>query len=155
MDVNIINPFVESLIETLPQIGFQAVKRTNLSIASNIVTNTGVLVNIALVGQYKGAILIGMDITSAKKFASKMMMGMEVLEFDDLAQSAISEMGNMTCAGACTRYSGLGIKGLDISPPTLLMGTGSTAKLAVPKAIAIKFDADNIPIDMFVGISQT
>jgi len=153
MDVNLINPFIESFTETLPQIGFQSVIRTNLAVVNNILRFSGVLVNISLIGQYKGASLIGMDITSAKSFASKMMMGMPVAEFDELAQSAVSEMGNMVCAGACSRFSTIGIKGLDISPPTLLMVTDGVAKLPVPQAIAISYVADDIPINMYVGIT--
>ncbi len=83
--------------------------------------------NVAVVGSIKGVLLIGMSFEGAKKFASKMMMGMEVRELDSLAQSAISEMANMVCANACTQFSKADIGGLDISPPTLMMGTGGMA----------------------------
>ncbi|WP_211289822.1 hypothetical protein [Sporomusa silvacetica] len=53
----------------------------------------GVLINVGVLGPVQGAILIGMDIDSAKQFASQMMIGMEVTEFDGLAQSAISGDG--------------------------------------------------------------
>lgn len=75
-----------------------------------------------------------MSFEDAKRFASKMMMGMEVSELDSLAQSAISEMANMVCANACTQFSKADIGGLDISPPTLMMGTGGMATLPVPQA---------------------
>jgi chemotaxis protein CheX len=152
MDVNLINPILDSFSETLPQIGFQSVERKNLSIVNNVLKNTGVIVNIALIGQIKGVILIGMSIDSAKNFASKMMMGMEVLEFDDMAQSAVSEMSNMVCAGACTRFYSMNIKGLDISPPTLIVGTGVDIKLPVPSVIDIQFMADDIPVNLYVGL---
>jgi len=48
-----------------------------------------------------------------------LMMGMEVSEFDKVAQSAISEIGNMFCANVCTQFSEIEIAGLDISSPTL------------------------------------
>lgn len=151
MDVNLINPILEAFTETLPQIGFQSVERKNLSLSGNSIKNSGILINIALVGQFKGVIMIGMDLSSAKQCASKMMMGMEVPEFDEMAQSAVSEMANMVCASACTRYSNKGITGLDISPPTLLIGS-SEARQPVPETITVNFAVDDIPVNLHVGV---
>jgi chemotaxis protein CheX len=152
MDVSLINPIMNSFTENLPQIGFQSVERKNLTIVNNSLINPGVVVNIALIGQMKGVILIGMSIDAAKDFASKMMMGMPVPEFDEMAQSAVSEMSNMVCAGACTRFYNMDIKGLDISPPTLIIGAGGNIKLPVPSVIDIQFFVDNIPVSLYVGI---
>ena len=112
----------------------------------------GVLINLAVVGSIKGVILIGMDIDSAKRFASHMMMGMEVTEFDALAQSAVSEMGNMVCANACTQFSKVGIDGLDISPPTIMISQGGRATLPVPQTVVIHFSVDGIDIRVYVGL---
>jgi len=109
---------------------------------------------LSLVGALKGAILIGMSLDSAKQFASKMMMGMDVTEFDSLAQSALSEMGNMVCANACTQFSKIGISGLDISPPLFLIGRNGQATLPVPQTIAINFSVDNIDVSVYVGLLQ-
>ncbi|SPF38841.1 Putative inhibitor of MCP methylation, CheC (fragment) [Candidatus Desulfosporosinus infrequens] len=73
-----------------------------------------------------------------------MMMGMPMAEFDPIAQSVISEMGNMVCANACTQFSKVGIIGLDISPPLLLMGRNGQATLPVPQTIAVHFSVDSI-----------
>lgn len=152
MDINIINPLIASFTEILPQIGFQSVERRSISLVGSTLDYDGVLVNISLVGVLKGAILIGMSLDSAKDFASKMMMGMTVTEFDSLAQSAISEMGNMVCANACTQFSQAGISGLDISPPLLLIGRNGQATLPVPQTIAIDFLVDNINVNVYIGL---
>lgn len=153
MDVNAINPILVSFADILPQIGFQKVEKKGLSLAGSTLTNQGVMINISMVGPLKGAILIGMDLASAKQFASRMMMGMEVAEFDSLAQSALSEMANMVCANACTNFAQSGMVGLDISPPTLLIGTGSNVMLSVPKVIVVSFAIDDLPIDVYIGLS--
>ena len=154
MDVSLMNPFIESFTENLSKLGFKSVERTNLALCSSALRFSGVMINISLIGQYKGASIIGMDTTSAKHFASKMMMGMELTELNDLAQSAISEMGNMVCADACSKFSAIGVRGLDISPPTLLIVADGVARLPVPKAISITYIADEIPISMFIGVSE-
>ena len=154
MDVNIINPILAAFADILPQIGFQKVEKKNISLVGSTFNYDGVLINLAVVGSVKGVILIGMDIDSAKRFASQMMMGMEVTDFDALAQSAVSEMGNMVCANACTQFSKIGIDGLDISPPTIMISQGGQATLSVPQTVVIHFLVDNIEIKVYVGLSS-
>ncbi|MGC7871577.1 chemotaxis protein CheX [Desulfosporosinus sp. SYSU MS00001] len=154
MDINLINPLILSFIDILPQIGFQSVERKGLSLVASTLDYDGVLVNISLVGVLKGAVLIGMSLDSAKLFASKMMMGMPVEDFDSLAQSAISEMGNMICANTCTQFSKIGINGLDISPPVLLIGHNGQATLPVPQTIAVQFLVDGIEVNVYVGLIE-
>jgi len=155
MDITIINPLIASFTDILPQIGFSSVERRSISLVGSTLDYDGILVHISLVGVLKGAVLIGMSLDSAKLFASKMMMGMSVTEFDLLAQSAISEMGNMVCANACTQFSQVGITGLDISPPLLLIGRNGQATLPVPQTIAINFTVDSIDINVYVGLIQS
>jgi len=152
MDVTIINPILDAFAEILPQIGFQKIAKKNISLVGSSFNYDGVLVNLAVVGSIKGVIMIGMDLDAAKRFASTMMMGMEVTDFDALAQSAVSEMGNMVCANACTQFSKVGIEGLDISPPTLMISQGGQATLPVPQTIVIQFAVDNIDINVYVGL---
>ena len=152
MDVNHINPILAAFAEILPQIGFQNVEKKDISLVGPTFDYDGVIVNLAVVGTVKGVIMIGMDLDSAKRFASAMMMGMEVTDFDSLAQSAVSEMGNMVCANACTQFSKVGIDGMDISPPTMMISKGGQATLPVPQTIVIHFLVDSINIKVYVGL---
>ena len=152
MDVKMINPILAAFTDIIPQIGFEKIEKKNISLVGSTFCYDGVLINLAVVGSIKGVILIGMDLDSAKRFASKMMMGMEVTDFDALAQSAVSEMGNMVCANACTQFSKIGIDGLDISPPTIMIGQGGQATLPVPQTIIIHFLVDSIDVKVYVGL---
>lgn len=152
MDVNMINPILAAFADILPQIGFEKIEKKGVTLTGTTLNNNGILLNIALLGKLKGVILIGMDVESAKRFASKMMMGMEVNEFDSLAQSAVSEMGNMVCANACTQFSKIGLGGIDISPPTLMIGDGVQATLPVPQIIVVNFCVDGIDIQVYIGL---
>jgi len=152
MDVNSVNPILSAFASVLPQIGFEKVEKKSVAMQGAVIENIGVMINIGMMGPLKGVILIGMDIDSAKRFASKMMMGMAVPELDNLAQSAVSEMGNMVCANACIQFSESGVIGLDISPPTLLIGAGGMVKVSVPKVIVVKFLVDEIAVNVYVGL---
>jgi len=72
--------------------------------------------------------------------------------FDQLAQSAIAEMGNMVCANACTQFNNIGINGLDISPPTVMISDFGTATLSVNQIIMISFIVDGIDVNIYVGL---
>ena len=63
-----------------------------------------------------------------------MMMGMPVTEIDDMAKSALSELGNMIMGNAATLLSNKNFR-IDITPPTL--GMGSTT-LTSPNMTSIK-----------------
>jgi chemotaxis protein CheX len=152
MDVKLINPILTAFTEVLPQIGFNSIEKKDISLTGSTLEIDGVLVNIGFTGVIKGVILISMDIDSAKRFASMMMMGMALESFDALAQSAISEMSNMVCANSCTQFSKIGITGIDISPPTLLISSKGLATLPVPKAITIHFSVDGIEVNIYVGL---
>lgn len=152
MNAAIINPILQSFVDVLPQIGFQTVQKQAIALADSRLANTGILLTIGVVGTLHGAILIGMDIAASKRFASKMMMGMPIEELNDMAQSAVSEMGNMVCATACTRLSQAGVTGLDITPPVLLIGGDSQIELPMPKVLQVQLLADDIAVDVYVGL---
>ena len=155
MDVNAINPILSAFASIIPQIGFSQIKRKGIKMTGPNLENTGVLVNINVVGPLKGSILLGMDLEGAKKFASKMMMGMEVTEMNSMSMSAISEMSNMVCANACILYNEVGIHGLDISPPTMLLGEGGQVLLSTPKVIVISFLVDSdIEVVIYVSLIE-
>jgi chemotaxis protein CheX len=154
VDVNKINPILEAVAGTLPQLGFQTVVRKAVTLGGSVLDWQGLMINIGMLGSVKGTVAIGMDKEAACRFASTMMMGMEVKELDELSQSAISEMANMVCANACTRFSESGMPGVDISPPILVVGVGGKITLSVPKVISVAFLIDDIPVDIHIGLSD-
>mgnify|MGYP003590009180 CR=1 FL=1 len=152
MDVNSINPILQAFAEILPQIGFQEITKKGIALEGATLENPGILINIGVMGPLKGAILIGMSIDDAQQFASKMMMGMPVSDLDELAQSALAEMGNMVCANACSLFSQAGTVGLDISPPSLLVGKGAHVRVSVSQMVVVNFSADGIAVDIYAGL---
>lgn len=147
MDVKHVNPFVESFATVIPQLGFKGVRKGNLSVKGKDLVCSGVIIIVGIVGAIKGNVVYTMDIESAKKIASTMMMGMPILELDEMGKSALAELTNMLTATAATCFSKVGIS-IDISTPTLLYGENISVKMSSSQVLCIQLLADEIPIDI-------
>lgn len=144
------NPFIESFASIVPQLGFNGVRKGNLSVKGRELTSTGVIIVVGIVGAIRGNIVYTIDIEDAKKIASTMMMGMPVDEFDEMAKSALSELTNMLTANAATCFSNIGIT-IDISTPTLLHGENVSVKMSAEQVLCIQLFADEIPIEINIA----
>ncbi|MGM0508374.1 MAG: chemotaxis protein CheX [Fusobacteriota bacterium] len=122
MKVEYINPFIEATFDILKQVASVSPKKGKLQMKNEPVPSYGVTVLVGVVGEVKGQVVYSLSIEAAKKLAEKMMMGMPVEEFDEMAKSAISELGNMITGTASTKLAGQGLD-VDISPPTLITGS--------------------------------
>ncbi|BCN31601.1 chemotaxis protein CheX [Anaeromicropila herbilytica] len=145
MDVKHVNPFIESFATIMPQLGFNNVKKGDLSVKGKDLTDSGVVIILGIVGEIRGNVVYSIGVEEAKKIASTMMMGMPVAEFDDMAKSAISELTNMLTANAATCFSTMGIT-IDISTPTLLIGDNVSIKMSSNQVLCIELIADDIPV---------
>ncbi|HWR40874.1 MAG TPA: chemotaxis protein CheX [Patescibacteria group bacterium] len=151
MDVKMINPFVDALSTIMPQLGFQSVKRGNMSVKDQYVNSLGVTIIVGMTMAVKGNIAYNMSEETAKQVASTMMMGMPVTQMDDMAQSAISEMTNMVTANAATNFEKMGLT-VDISPPSLIVGPEFKAKVSNTKFLSIELLVDSLVIEMNIGL---
>ncbi|MDF2886288.1 MAG: cheX [Lacrimispora sp.] len=152
MDVKYINPFIEAFLSVMPQLGFEKVEKTNLGLKDCNLTYTGVIMTVGIVGEIKGNVVYYLDLVNARKVASTMMMGMPVDDFNEMAQSAISELANMLTANAATYFANIGIT-VDISTPTLLYGDQVSVKMNSNQILCIQLLADDIPFDINIAFS--
>lgn len=150
MDVNHINPVLKSFTNVMPQLGMTNISKKGATVKSKFIESPGVIVTIGVFGDLKGNIIYGMTIDTAKVIASKMMMGMPVDEFNDLAQSAISELVNMLTANTATNFSEKNIM-IDISTPTLMYGE-FTANASSDQVLCVTMDVDGCEIDVNISI---
>ena len=151
MDVKHVNPFIESFSAVMPQLGFETIQRGNLSIKQRDLTCSGAVVIVGIVGAIKGNVVYCIDLDHAKSIASTMMMGMPVEIFDDMAQSAISELSNMITANAAIVFEGMGIP-VQISPPTMVIGDNVYIRLSKVKTIAVLITTEAGEIELNIGI---
>ncbi|MCT4618144.1 MAG: chemotaxis protein CheX [Marinisporobacter sp.] len=152
MDVKLINPFIQSFLSVMPQIGFSDIKKGNLSLKDRNIKSDGVMINLGIVGDIKGNVIYSMTIDNAKAIASKMMMGMPVEALDDMAQSALSELSNMLTANASINFENMEIN-TNISTPTLLYGKNFNVQVNAEKVLCIEILADNIPIEVNIAFN--
>ncbi|RUS42218.1 chemotaxis protein CheX [Cohnella sp. AR92] len=134
-----IDPFLESassilgMFQFAPQIG-ESTKQEKPLTGKEIITVIGVT------GHLRGQVYTGMSTDDALRIVSGMMGGASVTEFDDMALSAISELANMICGNAAIHLSQTGVT-LDISPPTVITGSGIGV-------MASKMNMTSVPIHM-------
>ncbi|WP_219644414.1 chemotaxis protein CheX [Cohnella sp. CFH 77786] len=135
-----LKPFQESannvfgMFQLSPQIGSPSKRETAF-------TGNEILTVIGVTGDLRGQVYLGMSTAAAMNIASVMMGGAAIAEFDAMAQSAVSELGNMICGNAAIAlYSKEGLS-LDITPPTLVAGSGMEVS-------AVKMNVVSIPIHL-------
>jgi len=90
---------------------------------------------------------------AACSIASTMMMGMPVNSFDDMAQSALSELANMVTANAAILFSQQGLE-VDISTPSMVIGHDFKAKLSSAKFIALELQVDSEILEVNIGVEK-
>lgn len=153
MDVNHVNPFIKSFTNVMPALGFSNVRKGELSIKGRELICSGVVIVVGIVGEIKGNVVYCIDLENAKRIASIMMMGMPVEEFDEMAQSALSELTNMLTASAATIFANTGIT-IDISTPTMLRGNNISVKMSSQKVLCIQLLADENPVDINIAFEE-
>ena len=80
------------------------------------------------------------------------MGGMTVDTFDDMAKSAISELGNMIIGNTATILSTRGIS-VEITPPSLLVGENIDVSPSIKQTICVPLDlGDSRNVDINVSI---
>ena len=110
--------------------------------------------NLGIIGEIKGNVVYNLEMPSAKAIASKMMMGMPVEEFNEMAESAISELSNMLTANASIHYSNMDLN-TNISTPTLMHGDSFEIVVNVPKYLSIEMFADGNKVTINVAVSKS
>ena len=101
-----------------------------------------VTVLISLVGDVSGQAIYGMKVATAQAFISR-ILGQDIDEFDELAQSGIGELANVIAGQAGSRLAHLGLR-MDISIPMLLLGAGS-------HITTLNIDRLSIPLETGLG----
>ena len=152
MDVNHVNPVLESFNNILPQLGLNNIKKTGISVKGKYIESLGVVIIIGLIGDIKGNIIYGMSVDTAKKIASIMMMGMPVDKFDELPQSAISELVNMLTANVAMNFSRDNII-VDISTPTLIEGEFMASSNS-DKVLCVEMSVDGMIVEVNISLEK-
>ncbi len=153
VDAKLVNPFIDAFMAVMPQLGFPIPRRTKVYLQDKSTVSRGVTVAVNFTRQMRGNVVYNMTEDTAKFIASTMMMGMPVIEFDEMAQSAIAEMSNMLTASAATSFANLGLD-VDISPPNLKRGSGLSVEIANPQCLAVEMDLGGHRVDIAISVEK-
>jgi chemotaxis protein CheX len=114
-----INPFLHSATTVLEQLCAIRPSRGEITIKNIEFSEDLIWLQIRIFGHMKGDVVFGFPENVALKIVSGMMGGSIVTEFDEMSQSAISELGNMISGNASTMLYNDGIE-VDITPPKFI-----------------------------------
>lgn len=150
VNVEHINPFLMASTKILKDMLFIDAKIGKPYIKNPAFFSDTLIILIGFTGEMKGQAMIAFENSVACDIASKMIM-MPITEMDELARSAISELGNMIMGNTATIFSTKGIA-IDITPPTVGTGTISfTTNYASNICIPLEYE-DNKIIEINIAI---
>lgn len=141
MKIEFIDPFLRAAFEVLEQVLQERPERGQLSMRNATFTSQQVTIVHGVVGMVEGSVLYGMSLVTAEKIAS-IMIGSPLMSFDDLASSAISELGNMVTGNAATYLSSAGYS-CNITPPSIVRGANLRISTITPALV--------VPVNTIAG----
>lgn len=150
MDAKLVNPFLDALVTVMPQMGFTVPVRSRMDVQNQMMKSLGVSVIVGFTKEIRGNVVYNMTEDTAKFIATK-MMGMEVSAFDDMAQSAISELSNMLTANAATNLAAMGYE-VDISTPSLSTGKNFQIKISSEQYLVVAMDLGGYTIELNIAV---
>jgi chemotaxis protein CheX len=150
MNKDIIEPFSITALKVFPELGFSDINLGSLSECGRQLNTPGVIVIIGVTGDLQGNVIFSMCEDCAKFLASTMMMGAPVEEFDEMAQSALGELGNMLAANSCIELVSKGFTA-DISTPTIMHG-GISASASFEPVTKIEILISGHPFNIYVSL---
>jgi len=140
MRVEYVSPFVEATVKVMQTLLNKTPERGQLTARPQVFTTQQVNVVCGVTGDIEGQVIYGMSIVAADRIASE-MLGSPVVTFDQLAASALAELGNMISGNSMTLLAGQGYT-CDITPPTIIKGSNvkiatlDTPALVIPMRLA-------------------
>ncbi len=151
INVDHINPFLMAASSIMRDACQMEMKIDKPYVKTTEFESDSVIIMIGVTGEMRGQVLIALTNSKACEVASKMMMGMPVPELDDMAMSAISELGNMIMGNAATILSTKGI-GIDITPPTVCRGAMKISQ-SYAKNICIPMkNGDDLVLELDIAV---
>ena len=150
MKAEYINPFVVASFSVLETVLSNKPVKGELAMQPATFTSQQCNVVCGVTGQVQGQVIYGMSLAVADKIAST-MLGEPIKVFDQLAASAIGELGNMISGNAMLHLSEAGWV-CDITPPTIIRGTNvKISTISIP-AIVIPITLEQGELSVTVGL---
>lgn len=129
-----IDPFMQAGRDVLAMVTGAPVSCGTVAPAGRPLTPERVSIVVGVNGALQGQVILSMTDATATGIAG-LMLGMDAPEFDEMAASAVSELGNMI-AGNAAVLLGQSKLHCDLTPPTIIFGADVHIALRVPALMA-------------------
>lgn len=153
MNADIINPFVVAAFDFIEQHQKATADKGKLSLLHSPVNGNDVNVVIGLTGSIRGQVVYCMSTATAQEIASNMLIGLPIDELDEIAKSAIGEMGNIITGQATCVLASNGLS-CSISPPSLVIGKEIQISFKELSIIAIPICSNFGEITMMLAVEE-
>jgi len=150
MKVEYINPFVLASFSVLETVLGHKPNKGQLAVQPCSFTSQQLNVVCGVSGQVAGQVIYGMSLSTADRIASA-MLGAPIKIFDQLAASAIAELGNMISGNAMLLLSEQDII-CDITPPTMIRGTKIEINTLSIPAIVLPLETEHGEMFITIGL---
>lgn len=154
MNVEYINAFVKASTEVLNNFVTEKFTVGKPTIRKNPFPTKEIVIMLGITGEIKGQAVFSLSEEMAKMIASGMMMGMPVPEIDEMAKSALSELGNMIMGNSATLLFNQGVQ-IDITPPTLVRGNSIEISSAGMETILVPLVSSAGEVEFDIGIKKS
>jgi len=154
MQVEFINPFVESSINTFDTMLGQRLKRTSLQVKDKGFGALPVQAVIGISGNVVGTAVLGMTSEIACMAAAKMLMVDEIKEVNDDVVDAVGELLNIITGGAKARLNN-GDYALGLLLSTVVVGKGDIRFPSEVQPVVIGFECEWGEVTIEVGFVHT
>jgi chemotaxis protein CheX len=152
MKAEYINPFVSAAVEVCQMVLGITPQRGQLNARKGIFTSQQCNIVLGVTGQLEGMIIYGMSIFTADKIASQ-MLGTTIRTFDELAASAIAELGNMISGNALTKLAGTGYR-CNLSPPSIIRGSSVRISTLEIPTLVVPLITELGELEINVGLQE-
>ncbi len=153
MKVEYINPFLKASVEVLRMMAQIEFVMGKPYLKTSPFTAENMIIVVGITGEIRGQAVISMSLEMAKVIASSMMMGMPVPEMDEMAKSALSELGNMIMGNSATLLFNQGVN-IDITPPTLMMGENLSISSAQMTTLSVPLTSPQGTITFDISMKE-
>jgi chemotaxis protein CheX len=133
MRADILNAFLDAGADTIARETRSPVQRGKLLVDPSEQLTDDITVYVALVGRFRGMVLLGMPKATGRQIAST-MIGEEQKELNELSLSALAELGNLIAGASTMALEKIGLP-CDITPPTIMIGRSRISTLGLARFI--------------------
>lgn len=153
MNVNILNNLIRATSDIFKMTMNVELKSGKPALVSSPITEEPVCILVGTTGELRGQVVLSFTKEIALDISQRMMMGMGSGVFDELAKSALQEIGNMTMGTFSTLLSQQDII-IDITPPALI--EAESIKLSGDKGIKLQLidDTNSIVVNLTIMLKE-